>query len=271
MTPNAEQQAAIEDDSDTLLIVASAGSGKTFVLLERIAHQVQCGVDPAEIVLLSFTNSAAKELQERFSAVRQMPVLGVKKSGGGPKGPVAGLGTALGFCGTLHSFCLKLLNAGRAGFCEGITVLDDEECGNLIERLRKELAPRASFGMCTDAIKRGPNECANRKKETGSMSAAELVGFEFYDFLRAHNLVTFDSILWYALEALKQWGDEPWPWEMLLVDEFQDSSPMDAQLYDLMPFPKKTFCGDPDQNVFAWRGSSVAPILQLAQRCQKSL
>jgi superfamily I DNA/RNA helicase len=179
-------------------------------------------------------------------------VPGVKQSGGGPKGPVAGLGTAaLGFCGTLHSFCLKLLNAGRGGFREGITVLDDDECGNLIERLRKELAPRATLRDCNEAIARGPDWCENRKGM--AWTQPELVAFEFYDFLRANNLVTFDSILFYALKVLRDWGSEPWPWEQLFVDEAQDLTEMDWKIFDAMPFPKRTFTGDTDQEIFQWR------------------
>ncbi len=236
MTPNKEQLEAINDPSPDLLIVAGPGSGKTFTLVERIVAQLDAGTDPAEIVVITYTNAAAHELQQR-------------------------IGRPLGYIGTLHGFCLKLLRQ-FGGFNDGLTVLDEDEEKNFIARLKIELAPRSTLVQVTEEIAKGIPSASQ-----GTRTGPELAAFQYYDFLKENNVVTYDAILWFALDLLRSESFvDPWPWTELFVDEVQDCSPLDMNLYNAMPFERRTLVGDPDQAVFGWRGGSVAGILQYAQR-----
>ncbi len=124
MTPNTEQQEVIESRASSILCIAGAGSGKTATLVARIARLIHEGAAPASMVVITYTNAAARELTARI-----------------------GDGVKLGYVGTLHGFLLRLLTAqGRLiGLPSKLSVLDDDQKTGMLETIRDEMNSKASI------------------------------------------------------------------------------------------------------------------------------
>jgi superfamily I DNA/RNA helicase len=229
MNLDPQQKQAVESESASILAVSGPGSGKSTVIVERIKRMVLDGVDPQTICAISFTNAASDVLQERLGDIK------------------------LGVNSTLHGFCLKLIKryAPASGFTERVTVLDEKQTEEFVAKTIKALGKKASRCSVTEieeAIVAGPFQLF-----ATSLSSAQLVAAKFFHDLLEHDAVTFDTILHYGLKTIQElettaWDRERvWIWDHLLVDEIQDSSAIDFQIYEAMPCRTKFFVGDPDQ------------------------
>lgn len=237
---NPAQAAAVDSDSKSLLIAAGPGAGKTTVLVERIARLLGQFVRREEIVAITYTNAAAAEIQRRID---QIPF------GGGGE---------LGFCGTLHSFCLRLIQQyfDIIGYpSANLGVLDEEQSDALLRRCAADLNCRESM----TTIRKALAHLAPGKFK----GLAEMTAYRFVLELRRNGLISYDLILNQALFLIRK--GISLPYTHLLVDEFQDSAAIDARIYEELPFENKFFVGDDSQAIFAFRGGDVTNFLYLAR------
>lgn len=242
------QRAAVESDAPNILCVAGPGSGKTTVITQRIRRLVHEGVDPAGIVAFTYTNAAARNLEERLGTFAASP-------NGDESVPYIDALIRLGYSGTIHGFCLRMLkqHGSVLGYGEKTGVIDAEASLELLTAKAnllkvktpiKRLAELASLG-------RRPWNKGNQ------MTKDELVVSSYHEELREAGLLDFDLILTEFLRLV----EDPlyhdvfrFGFSHLFVDERQDSSEVDGKIFDALPIPNKFSVGDPDQSLYGFRG-----------------
>lgn len=230
------QSQIIDSDSPLITVTAGPGSGKTTTLIARIVRLISGGCLPSEIIAITFTNAAAREIEERLSKA-------------------LGAQTRLGYAGTLHGFLLRLLNQhGRLiGFRSGIVVLDDADTEATLEQLKKAHRWKGTDEALKKQIELGPFNGGGTKEE--------IIALDYYRGIKKSNAISLDGILFYGLELLKKIG--VLPYQHLFVDEYQDSGELDAKIYAAMLIPNRMFIGDSDQSIFGFRGAK--PEIMTAQ------
>ncbi len=254
-----DQKQAVTHGEGPLLVVAGAGSGKTRVLTYRIAWLLAEGLaQPHEVLAVTFTNKAAREMGERVEAL----------VGGSLRG---------GFVGTFHRFALQLLrnHPAEAGLPPRFAIADEDEQRTLIERVLKRLdvpssrlSPRAARSRISAAknAMTTPEQLAARASGGDERMLAEL--YEAYQTeLRTAAAVDFDDMLLGAVSLLEREGAlrkglaNRFRW--ILVDEYQDTNLAQAQLVWLLGGrkPNLTAVGDEDQSIYRWRGAEIENIL----------
>ncbi len=258
---NPQQRAAIDYCDGPLLVLAGAGSGKTRVITEKIAHLVKRKHLPAsKIAAITFTNKAAREMRERVGKLIQ--------------GPAA---EGLTVC-TFHALGLKFLQIehARANLRRGFSVFDADDSQGLI----KELAPK---GIKSDAlwalqslVSRAKNEgltpaqaeaAANgvREREAAAIYAA------YQKRLAAFNAVDFDDLIRLPLQILESDDEARAAWQerirYLLLDEYQDTNIAQYRLVKLLAGERGMFTavGDDDQSIYAWRGANPENLGELSR------
>lgn len=242
---NPPQQQAIISEKDFLAVIAGPGTGKTYTLVRRIQHLLkQQGLKPASITAVTFTNKAAAELRQRLQ-----DLLGKRK-------------TAAVTIGTFHAICLKRLkNQGQ-----DIHLADEQKQLRLAALTAKELEIHLSPAALLRQISFLKNNGQHRETAPqlfGSHDARERLTHEareLYDEkLRIEGLLDFDDLL---LEALRLTTEED---GLLLVDEFQDISPIQYQLVRKWGKTGLFVIGDPDQSIYGFRGSDAHCFQRLWQ------
>jgi DNA helicase-2/ATP-dependent DNA helicase PcrA len=240
---NPAQQAIVQSDAPLICVLASAGSGKTRVLIERIQRLIRLGTDPQKIVALSYTREASAEI-----AVR--------------------LGITIGFCGTLHSFLLKLIqqNAERLGYASSrLVVLEEPAADELLARCAEDVGCRSSLRQLKSAL---VAETAPRAIRTG-LALEQLALKRYFKTLRQHGLISYDGILAEGLRLLKSphVNRENFPFTHLFVDELQDASELDFEIYRTcwILFTHCFFVGDDSQAIFSFRGGSSECLLKMTR------
>lgn len=251
---DAEQRAAVEATGDKTLVLAGAGSGKTRTLAARIIHLIQNGAHPSRIAAITFTQAAAKELQDRINQSLE--------DGAEP--------LALGYVGTIHGYALRILNAygSSVGLPPKLSVMDEEQAAEALERVIDELHYRFSQSHLREAI---PDELEklslNRRTRHhgGSLSKEELVAFEFVNRMIEGGVLSFDAILALATHALIHCNGAGPEADHLLVDEAQDCG--DLEFRFIMNHPGAKFLvGDPDQSVMGFLGANPRNLIDLWNR-----
>jgi DNA helicase-2/ATP-dependent DNA helicase PcrA len=240
-TRTAAQTAAIEADDTEIVLLAGPGSGKTTTLISRIAHRIlRKAAHPKKIVCITFTNAAADEMAKRMEG-----------------------GIELGYIGTLHGFALKQLQRfGRQiGYGERVSLIDEEEGRALMEAIAREL-------KVTQSIDHLWSMKAQGRPTQPRLSRDHLVVAEYFDRLKQQSTADFDVLLTEFRTLLKSGAGRELSTEFaeLYVDEFQDSGPVDFEIYELLPIARKFYVGDPDQSIFGFRGADVGGILKKAKQ-----
>ncbi len=259
---NPQQRAAVTAGNGPVLVVAGPGSGKTRVLTQRIAYLIaEEGVRPWQILAVTFTNKAAKEMDERVKKLL-------------PDQATEGI-----MLGTFHSICARILRreAEYLPIASNFVIfdLDDQEriAKNVIRELNinEKLYRPASVHA---AISRAKNELIGADEyptQTYRDEVVKRVYAEYQKRLVASNAVDFDDILLYTARLLE---DNPSVREKyaqrfrhVLVDEFQDTNLAQyALVKHLASFNRNIFCvGDPDQSIYAWRGADYRNIHRFEQ------
>lgn len=266
------QRKAVLATEGPVLIVAGAGAGKTKTLTHRIAYLIAKGVPGEEILAITFTNKAAREMRERALGLIGRPVEGgnwLRKKG-------------TPWIGTFHGLGAFILRESGAliGIPRSATILDHDESLRLVRNAMraagvdtKEFEPRriqslisrhkSNMGGVTD-IERITN---NRYLQ----SVLKRV-FEIYEAtLRESHALDFDDLLEKTVRlfrehpsVLKQYREE---WRYIHVDEYQDTNEVQYQFVKLLAGGVNNICvvGDSDQNVYSWRGASIANILKFEE------
>jgi DNA helicase-2/ATP-dependent DNA helicase PcrA len=249
---NPEQQAAVEHGDGPLLVLAGAGTGKTRVLVHRIAHLVDTGADPRSVLAVTFTNKAAGEMRHRL------------------RGLLGARADAM-WIGTFHATCARLLRRhGEAvGLTKSFTIFDDSDQVKLVEKLLKEtgLDEQVSARTVLSRFDRAKNRGIDpRKAKTGNFDDVIERVYPLYEAqLAKENAVDFNDLLLKALALfdLPAGTALATRFSHLLVDEFQDTNRVQYDLVSRLAAATRnlTVVGDDDQSIYAWRGAEPRNLL----------
>ncbi|MBQ7184278.1 MAG: UvrD-helicase domain-containing protein [Clostridia bacterium] len=255
---NPMQRLAAETLEGPVLILAGAGSGKTRTITYRIANLIDHGVRPWHILALTFTNKAAKEMQERVERL---------------VGDTADM-----WMGTFHSICARILRRDieKIGRARDFVIYDEEDAGRILKDILKDLnigdkvfTPRELKRYISDAKNKllAPDEWFAQSERTYRAQQIHDI-YTLYDKrLAAVNALDFDDLL---IKTLQLFVDNP-PvldyyqrrFEYVHVDEYQDTNRAQYQLVRLLTLTHHNLCvvGDDDQSIYAWRGADIRNIL----------
>ncbi|KLE36123.1 ATP-dependent helicase [Aurantiacibacter luteus] len=259
---NAPQQQAVMTTEGPVLMLAGAGTGKTAALTHRLAHIVRERLAwPSEILCVTFTNKAAREMRERVG----------KLTGGALEG--------MPWLGTFHSIGAKMLrrHAELVGLQSNYTIIDTDDQLRLLKALiqdndidDKRWPARQLAGLIDRWKNRGLNPADLDAVENESYANGR--GQEMYrlyqERLKALNACDFGDLLLHMLNVLKQHRDvlESYQkrFKYILVDEYQDTNAVQYLWLRLLAQERKNICvvGDDDQSIYSWRGAEVANILR---------
>ena len=254
------QRQAVLQTEGPVLIVAGAGSGKTRALTHRIAYLIrECGVAPGEILAITFTNKASREMAERVGEL-----LG---------GPISRGMWVL----TFHSACARILRREHAhlGVPSNFTIYDDGDTERLIAGISRDMnvdpkrhppkAVAAAIGKAKDRVL-GPDEFAQMASNPYEDTVARMY-VEYERRKRAAGALDFDDLI---SEAVRLFRDHPEVlahyqerFRYILIDEYQDTNRAQYQLVNLLAAKYRNVCvvGDADQGVYSWRGATIQNIL----------
>lgn len=256
---NPRQKEAVIHTEGPLLIMAGAGSGKTRVLTHRIAYLIEeKQVNPWNILAITFTNKAAKEMKERVARLM--------KTGGNDV-----------WVSTFHSMCVRMLrrDIDKIGYNKAFTISDPSEQQTLMKRILKErnidpkkYDPRAILSQISNA----KNELMtpNDYRETASSPFEKIVADCYDDYqkeLRRNQAVDFDDLIMLTIrlfqdspETLDYYQNK---FHYIHVDEYQDTNHAQYTLVNLLAKRFKNLCvvGDADQSIYGWRGANMENIL----------
>ncbi len=261
---NPEQRAAVLHSEGPLLVVAGAGSGKTSVVTRRIARMIASGeAAPGEVLAVTFTNKAAAEMRGRVAELSG-------RAAKGAEGPVIS---------TFHSFCLSVLrkHIDALGYRKNFTVSGEGDARTLIRRVLGDLEgvaeafSPASFLEAISLMKNRDEDPANADSKAGDDNKYRKYLPEVYRMyesaLRAANSLDFDDLL---RLTLRLWREHPDALEQtqsrfkfVMVDEYQDTNPIQYALIRQLAAPHRNVCvvGDDDQSIYGWRGADLSNIL----------
>ena len=256
---NPRQREAVECLEGPLLIMAGAGSGKTKVLVSRIANLLAHGVPPYRILAITFTNKAAAEMKERTEKLI---------------GPLA----KNVWLGTFHSFCARLLRFeadNLTGYQRNFVIYDETDAAALIKQCLKEMNLDDKQYRPRD-VKSAISGAKNRLMSPGAMGDAA-VNFhqkkisEIYELyqekLKKNNAMDFDDLLMVTVDLLKnnQEVRERYQerYQYILIDEYQDTNGAQYRITRSLVGPAHNICvvGDSDQSIYGWRGADMRNIL----------
>ena len=256
---NKEQQQAVQHTEGPLLILAGAGSGKTKVLTVRIAHLLAQGVNPYEILAITFTNKAAKEMKSRV------------------EGLVGDVANRI-WLSTFHSFCAKFLRFeldNFLGYNSNFTIYDTSDSQAVIKAALKALnlddkyyPVGAMIGAISDAKNKLLFTSDFRKQARDFYQQKVADVYEYYEReLRKNNALDFDDLLLVAVKLLQSnkavLDKYSKRFRYVMIDEYQDTNHAQYLLAKLLASHWKNIAvvGDADQSIYAWRGADIQNIL----------
>jgi DNA helicase II / ATP-dependent DNA helicase PcrA len=282
---NPQQRQAVETIRGPVLILAGAGTGKTRVITYRIAHMVAHGVSPGHILGVTFTNKAAREMQERVSKL-----LPKRKTDDGKKADRPTI------C-TFHSLCVKILrqHIEKLGYKRNFVIYDVSE---QLAAVKKILSAISSKGEKADPgtvlamlskFKNSSGVSAEHRNISGKSPAlfrdaatqpfvdpniralAEHVSKRYQSALHACNAVDFDDLILLTLRLFREHADAlaacREKYRYVMVDEYQDTNAAQFELVHALTKEHRNFCvvGDDDQSIYGWRGAEIANLLNLEE------
>ncbi|MFT3692557.1 MAG: UvrD-helicase domain-containing protein [Kofleriaceae bacterium] len=250
---NPEQRAAVEHGDGPLMVLAGAGTGKTRVLVHRIAHLVETGCDPRSILAVTFTNKAAGEMRHRLRSL-----LGARAD-------------AM-WIGTFHATCARLLRkyGDVLGLTRSFVIFDDDDQMKLVEKLLKEngLDDQVSARTILSRFDRAKNRGVNPVEvKTGNFDdVVEKIYPLYQKQLARENAVDFNDLLLKVLDLFEVESTSMilrTRFTQVLVDEFQDTNLVQYNLVRSFAEATRnlTVVGDDDQSIYAWRGAEPRNLL----------
>ncbi|MBT3182381.1 MAG: UvrD-helicase domain-containing protein [Deltaproteobacteria bacterium] len=270
MSLNEQQQIAVDHTDGPLLVLAGPGSGKTRVLVHRIAKLIESGTAwPSQVLAVTFTNKAAGEMKRRIEKI-------------------VGSGARNIAVGTFHSTCLRLLRTHheKVGYGSRFLVYDDsdqlaliKECMNTLNLDTNKVPPRSVLekisrakDSCVEASEyesqAGSNPYLSRISRVYNLYEKRLVELDAMDFGDLIRLVVklFDS----DPDLLQAYQHR---WKYIMVDEYQDTNHAQYRLIGHLASEHKNLCvvGDDDQSIYRWRGADVSNILRFEEDFSGSL
>ena len=258
---NPEQRQAVESIDGPVLVLAGAGTGKTRVLTTRFAHILLTNrAFPNQVLAVTFTNKAAREMRERVGAILGRPAEGL-------------------WLGTFHALCARMLrrHAELVGLTSGFTILDSDDQMRLLKQVleaqridTKRWAPPILMGMIQRWKDRGvtPDKvpAAEEGEYAGGLSKPLYAAYQ--ERLKQLNTCDFGDLLLHMTEILRtrpeilaEYGRR---FRYILVDEYQDTNLVQYLWLRLLAQSHRNICcvGDDDQSIYSWRGAEVENILR---------
>ncbi len=253
--PNPQQRSAIITIDRHLLVLAGAGSGKTRVITEKIAHLLRQGADPASIVAVTFTNKAANEMRNRVAALvtrEQASALSIS---------------------TFHTLGLNLLRREYRllGYRPGMTILGPDD----VQTVLQQILQRGSHGDDSDEkiLAWRISQLKNAMTTTSDSAEAQAMATLYQAYqqqLKAYNAVDFDDLILQPMLLLQSNAEVRARWQgqirYLLVDEYQDTNATQYEFVRLLlgNEARLTAVGDDDQSIYAWRGAQPQNMQRLS-------
>lgn len=258
---NDEQREAVLCTEGPLLVLAGAGSGKTRVLTHRIAYLVEeKGIAPWQILAITFTNKAAKEMRERVAALL----------GGRTRGM---------WVSTFHAMCVRILrdDADKIGYDKNFSIYDTDDLKRLVKTIMieldadpKQISPAVLLSQISQAKNALMSPADVHKKYEGTNARGELIA-DVYERLerRLKNLsaMDFDDLLLKCHELFSKYPEVLESYQerfrYILVDEYQDTNAVQYALTNMLARKYKNLMvvGDDDQSIYSWRGADISNIL----------
>ena len=257
---NNEQREAVLHTEGPLLILAGAGSGKTRVLTHRTAYLIdECGVNPYNIMAITFTNKAAGEMRERID-------------------DMVGYGSESIWVSTFHSTCVRILRRyiDRLGYDTNFTIYDADDQKTLMKDICKRLEidtkiykEKMFLNVISSAKDEmiGPIEFENRAAGDYTKRKQAQVYKEYQNALKQNNALDFDDLLFKTVELFKLDKEVLNAYQerfrYIMVDEYQDTNTVQFELIRLLAMKYKNLCvvGDDDQSIYKFRGANIYNIL----------
>ena len=255
---NDKQKEAVINIDGPMLILAGAGSGKTRVLTTKIAYLIDSGVDPSNILAITFTNKAANEMKSRVERM-------------------IGLDTKRIQISTFHSFGLSIIKRHYdiLGYKSNFTIIDADDALSLVRRILKDMNLDPKFynpKTIRNKISSAKNELITPERLEDFINneidqVTVNVYKEYQKKLKANNSLDFDDLLMMPIilfnenkEILKYYQER---FKYILIDEYQDTNEVQYILTKMLSAKYKNICvvGDPDQSIYGFRGSNYKNIL----------
>ncbi len=255
---NDAQRRAVTCTDGPLLVLAGAGTGKTRVITVRAAHLMQQGVAPEQILMVTFTNKAAREMQERLCSL-------------------AGAAANQATVGTFHRFCMRLIreHAAALDLPPGFGICDSSDQLSAVKGALRELRiaetavdPRAAqskISLFKNALISSEQAMDQAEDDWDIMVARCYTKYE--EHLRRHRMLDFDDFLLFALRLLEEKEELRKQiaarYRYVMVDEYQDTNAPQYRIVRALVQDHRNLCvvGDDDQSIYAWRGADVRRIL----------
>ena len=259
-TLNEEQKSGVFTTEGPVLILAGAGSGKTRVLTHRVAYLIEeCGVNPYNIMAITFTNKAAGEMRERID-------------------DMVGYGSESIWVATFHSTCVRILRRyiDRLGYDTNFTIYDADDQKTLMKEICKRLQidtkihKEKTFLNAISSAKDelvDPIEFATRAAGDYNKRIQAQVYMEYQRELKMNNALDFDDLLFKTVELFKLDKEVLASYQerfrYIMVDEYQDTNTAQFELIRLLASKYKNLCvvGDDDQSIYKFRGANIYNIL----------
>lgn len=256
---NNKQQEAVKSVAGPLLIMAGAGSGKTRVLTHRVAYIIEQNLaNPWNILAITFTNKAAREMRERVDKLM-------------------GEGAEDIWVSTFHALCVRILrrNAERIGYERAFNIASTSEQRTLVKRLlaalnvdSKQYTPRTILGTISNAKNNmvTPEEFASNAKGPYEEVVAKVYR-QYQEELHRNQAMDFDDLIMKTIELFKEFPDVleyyQSKFHYIHVDEYQDTNEAQYELVTLLAARYRNICvvGDADQSIYGWRGANMENIL----------
>lgn len=263
-TLNEQQKEAVLHTEGPLLILAGAGSGKTRVLTHRIAYLIEeKGINPWNILAITFTNKAAGEMRERVDNL-------------------VGFGSESIWVSTFHSMCVRILrrHIDLLGFDTNFTIYDTDDQKTLMKDICKLLQIDTKLfreRSLLAAISQAKNELVTpeefRIQAQGDFSRQKIASVyeEYEKQMRANNALDFDDLLVKAVQLFQTQADVldyyQERFRYIMVDEYQDTNTVQFELVRLLSAKYRNLCvvGDDDQSIYKFRGANIRNILDFEQ------
>ncbi len=258
---NPEQREAVETVDGPLLVLAGAGTGKTRVLTTRFAHILLTGrAFPGQVLAVTFTNKAAREMRDRVGAILGRPAEGL-------------------WLGTFHALCARMLrrHAAQVGLSGNFTILDTDDQLRLLKQVMeaeridaKRWAPPALMALIQRWKDRGltPDRITPAEDTDFAAGRARALYAAYQERLRTLNAADFGDLLLHMTELLRSQPEILHQYHhmfrYILVDEYQDTNLIQYLWLRLLAQSHRNICcvGDDDQSIYSWRGAEVENILR---------
>lgn len=245
---NPEQFRAVTTTEGAILIIAGAGSGKTRVITYRIAYMLDKGIPQSQILALTFTNKAAREMESRIKDLTQRKLQNLTVS-------------------TFHAFGVKILhqNIERLGYRENFSIYDESDKSSLIKECGREL----NFSPDALDVYKIATLFSDIKTERKSWKSDNDMYRALYDSyqegLKLYNAVDFDDLIVLPIKLFRENPDilakYKERFKYIMVDEFQDTSHQQYELMHLLSDKNIAVVGDDDQSIYSWRGADYQNIV----------